>query len=178
MKKQILFTALLMLFVSFLNLSCQKETNKNSNQTNQASMETGISNVQPDATSAYNLEVVLHGEGNRNGHIRFRQDEDPAHIVTLGTKVHNLAPYHEYLLQRAVDVIIDGNCTGTNWLTLGRGSVPQSIYTDNKGDGSEELWRDLSAVPAGSVFDIHFRVLDAVTMQVVLTSDCYQFTVR
>lgn len=175
MKKKILYTALGILTVSLFNLSCQKQSIQSPGQEN---IETAVSNGQLNATSAYNLEVVLRGTRNQNGHIHFRQDEATPHIVTLGTTVHNLAPFHEYLLQRAVDVNLDGNCTGTNWLTLGKGLVPQSIYTNNKGDGSEELWRDLSAIPAGSVFDIHFRVLDAVTMQIVLTSDCYQYTVR
>jgi len=74
--------------------------------------------------------------------------------------------------------VVDGDCTSTSWLTLGFGLTPHSILTDDKGDGEDELWRDVSVVPSGSTFDIHFRVLDAVTMQVVLTSDCYQYTVR
>jgi len=56
--------------------------------------------------------------------------------------------------------------------------VPQSILTDDKGKGNEELWRDVSSVPRGSTFDIHFRIVDASTMAVVLTSDCHQYTVR
>ena len=56
-----------------------------------------------------------------------------------------------------MEVIIDGNCTGTAWLTLGKGSVPQSILTNAHGNGHEDLWRDLSAAATGSVFDIHFQ---------------------
>jgi hypothetical protein len=40
------------------------------------------------------------------------------------------------------------------------------------------LWRDVSAVPSGSTFDIHFQVIDAVTLAVVLASDCLQYQVR
>ena len=137
-----------------------------------------VGNAQKQAPDHYNLDVELYGQGNENGDIKFRQDPDLAKIVTLDTKIQHLLPNHEYLLQRAVDVIIDGNCTGTAWLTLGFGSTPQSIMTNGGGNGHEELWRDLSAVPSGKVFDIHFRVLDAANMAVVLTSDCYQFTVR
>jgi len=128
----------------------------------------------------YNLEAVLYGEGNQNGHIHFRQDPDPAKIITLDTKVHHLLPNHEYLLQRAVDAInvVDGDCTSTSWLTLGHGLTPQSILTDDKGNGEEVLWRDVSAVPSGLMFDIHFRVIDKVSLEVVLTSDCYQYIVR
>jgi hypothetical protein len=35
----------------------------------------------------------------------------------------------------------------------------------------------LAAVALGTEFDIHFRVIDAVTSAVVLQSACYQFTV-
>jgi hypothetical protein len=94
--------------------------------------------------------------------------------------VHNLLPNHEYLLQRAVDPInvVDGNCTSTTWLTLGKGLTPQSIFTDNDGNGTEELWRDVTAIPSGSKFDIHFQVIDAVSLAVVLTGNCYQYEVR
>ena len=98
----------------------------------------------------------------------------------MGTWVRDLEPNHEYKLQRAVDPInvIDGNCTSTSWLTLGKGLVPQTILTDDRGTGREDLWRSVAALPSGSMFDIHFRVIDAVTSEVVLTSDCYQYTVR
>jgi hypothetical protein len=131
-------------------------------------------------TPKFNLEVNLYGEGNQNGHIHFRQDPDPAKIITLDTKILHLLPNHEYLLQRAVNTInvVDGGCTSTSWLTLGLGLTPQSILTDDKGDGQEELWRNVSAAPSGSTFDIHFRIIDAVSLEAVLTSDCYQYMVR
>src|SRR5258708_3950336 len=61
----------------------------------------------------FNLEVILHGEGNAFGHVEFRQDNDVDKIITLNTWVRDLAPNHEYKLQRAVDTNLDGNCTGT-----------------------------------------------------------------
>jgi hypothetical protein len=130
---------------------------------------------QPD--QHYNLNVILTG-GKSFGFIQFTQSA--AKIITLDTKVTRLAPNHEYLLQRAVDAInvVDGNCTSTAWLTLGKGLTPQSIMTDADGNGEESLWRDVSAIPSGSKFDIHFQVIDAVTMDVVLTSDCYWYQVR
>jgi len=64
------------------------------------------------------------------------------------------------------------------WLTLGKGLVPQSILTDDKGTGNEDLFRDISIIPSGSCFDIHFRVIDAITSAVVLNSDCYEYVVR
>jgi hypothetical protein len=39
------------------------------------------------------------------------------------------------------------------------------------------LFRDLAAVPTGSQFDIHFRVIDAVSLAPVLQSGCCRFTV-
>jgi hypothetical protein len=126
-------------------------------------------------TPNFNLEVVLRGQGF--GLVKFRQPNDAQKIVYLDTWVSDLAPNSEYLLQRAVDVTIDDNCTGTEWLTLGRGVQPQSIATDAGGTGRAELFRDLSAVPLGTEFDIHFRVINAVTQTVVLESGCYQFRI-
>jgi hypothetical protein len=126
-------------------------------------------------TPDFNLEIVLRGQGF--GLVKFRQPNDAQKIIYLDTWVRDLAPDSEYLLQRAVDVTIDDNCTGTEWLTLGRGAQAQSIATDAGGTGRAELFRDLSAVPLGAEFDIHFRVIDAVTQTVVLESGCYQFRV-
>lgn len=126
-------------------------------------------------TPNFNLEVILRGDGF--GHVEFRQRNDASRIVDLGVWVRDLAPNHQYQLQRAVDQTLDGVCTSTSWLTLGKGLVAQTIETDDKGTGREALFRDLSAFQAGTTFDIHFQVIDASTHVVVLTSDCYQFTV-
>jgi hypothetical protein len=129
-------------------------------------------------TPPFNLEVILRAVdgGQGFGHVRFRQPNDDAKIVYLDTWVRDLAPNHSYVLQRAVDTVLDGTCTGTAWLTLGKGLVPQAITTDEGGTGREALFRDLAALPTGSRFDIHFRVLDAVSLAPVLQSDCYRFT--
>jgi hypothetical protein len=177
MRKQILYAGLLLVSASLFILSCQKEINKE-----QLKMQNSSKALNTEAPERipFDLNVVLRGAGNRDGHIKFRQDPDPAKIIELDIKVHHLTPNHEYLLQRAVDAInvVDDNCTSTSWLTLGKGLAPQSILTDEHGKGSEVLWRDVTAIPSGSTFDIHFRVLDAVSGEVVLNSDCYQYTVR
>lgn len=167
--------------IIFMLAACQKEIHQEKVQPPITSIAKADAAADAIAkTPSFNLEVVLDGEGNQNGHIHFRQDADAAKIITLDTKVHNLLPNHQYLLQRAVDPanVVDGNCTSTSWLTLGHGLTPQSITTNDKGDGEEELWRDVSAVASGSSFDIHFRIIDAVSMAVVLNSDCYQYMVR
>ncbi len=176
MKKQ-LFYVVLFLLPALLNFSCKKDIQKPEDKTNV------VSPSQPGQRSApppFNLEVILRGEGKRFGHVKFRQDNDADKIIDLGIWVRDLEPNHEYKLQRAVDPInvIDGECTSTSWLTLGKGLVPQTILTDDRGTGREDLWRSVSMLPSGSMFDIHFRVIDAVTLEVVLTSDCYQYTVR
>jgi len=125
-------------------------------------------------TPNFNLEVVLRGDGF--GLVKFRQPNDGATIVYLDVWVRDLVPATEYLLQRAVDTQVDGTCTSDAWLTLGKGGVPQSITTDARGTGREELWRNIPA-PPGAAFDIHFRVIDKATTAVVLQSDCYQFRV-
>jgi len=62
--------------------------------------------------------------------------------------------------------------------TLAAGPVrAQAITTDETGTGREQLFRNLAAFPVGSRFDIHFRVIDAATGAVVLTSGCYQYTI-
>jgi len=168
------FLALAMLSTVLLIFSCQKETHQQKQQTE-------LAKNNPNAeTPPFNLEVILRGEGNAFGLVKFRQDVDPSKIITLDTWVRDLEPNHNYLLQRAVDPInvVDGDCTSTSWLTLGKGLIAQSIITDATGTGKEQLWRDITAVPSGSGFDIHFRIVDAVNMAVVLTSDCYQYTAR
>ena len=167
-----------LLFASLMTtcISCQKEVR----QQNEQHQEEIVTTIGASNNPTFNLEVTLRGEGNSFGLIKFRQDVDPSKIIVLDTWVRNLEPNHQYQLQRAVDAInvVDGNCTSTNWLTLGKGLIPQSILTEENGTGREELWRDISMIASGSSFDIHFRVIDAVTSAVLLTSDCYQYQVR
>jgi hypothetical protein len=133
------------------------------------------------ATPNFNLEVILRpaagGPDNSFGLVKFRQPKDADVIVYLDVWVRDLAPNHSYFLQRATDSNVNDDCTGTNWLTLGQGLVPQAITTDERGTGRADLWRNLAAIPLGTEFDIHFRVIDAVSSSVVLASACYQFTV-
>lgn len=174
MRKQIVYASLLIASFSFFNLSCHK---------NQPEEERACSlhHTNPSGP-CYNLDVILNGSVKEKqfGFIKFRQDPDTARIITLETSLKNLIPNHEYLLQRAVDAanIVDGSCSSTTWLTLGKGLTPQSILTNAHGDGSEALWRAVTAIARGTSFDIHFQVIDATNMAVVLTSDCYQYTVR
>jgi hypothetical protein len=125
-------------------------------------------------TPNFNLEIVLRGDGF--GLVKFRQPNDADKIIYLDTWVRDLAPNTSYLLQRAVDTNVDDDCTSAGWLTLGKGPQAQAITTDESGTGREELFRNLTA-PVGSEFDIHFRVIDANTGAVALTSECYQFTI-
>jgi hypothetical protein len=126
-------------------------------------------------TPNFNLEVILRGAGF--GQVKFRQPNDAAAIIYLDAWVRGLAPNTEYVLQRAVDPVVDDVCTSSAWLTLGRGLQPQSILTDAGGTGRAELFRDVSAFAPGSEFDIHFRVVNAQTQAVVLESECYQFRI-
>ena len=129
------------------------------------------------ATPPFNIEVILRDPsgGNAFGHVKFRQPKDADLIVNLDTWVRDLAPNTSYRLQRAVDANVNDDCTSATWLTLGRGTTPQTIVTDDRGTGRAALWRTLSTV--GNEFDIQFRVIDATTSAVVLKSACYQFVV-
>jgi hypothetical protein len=133
----------------------------------------------------YNLDVAFlpvdvksyHG-GEASGFLKFRQDPDTARIITLDTWVFNLEPNHSYQLQRAVDPITTSTCESTTWLTLGKGLLPQTIDTDSKGNGKADLFRDVTTATRGAQFRIHFQIVDAVSGATVLTSDCFQYTVR
>ena len=106
------------------------------------------------------------------------QDPDTARIINLNTWVRNLEPNHSYLLQRAVNPITDPDCSSTAWLTLGLGLDQQDLKTDSKGDGHAELWRAVTSIARGTQFRIHFQIVDATTLNPVLFSDCYDYTVR
>jgi len=133
------------------------------------------------ATPNFNLQVILRpveaATDTGFGLVKFRQPKDAEKVVYLDVWVRDLAPNHNYLLQRAVDTNVNDDCSGTNWLTLGQGLVPQAITTDETGTGRANLFRSLASIPLGTEFDIHFRVIDAVTSAVVLESACYQYTV-
>jgi hypothetical protein len=125
----------------------------------------------------FNLEVILRGTDGGFGHVTFRQANDDLLVIQLDTWIRGLAPNTAYELQRAVDGTLDGECTSTGWLTLGKGLTPQAITTDARGFGHEALWRSVAAFPVGSSFDIHFRVIEQATAAMVLESDCYRFTI-
>jgi hypothetical protein len=129
------------------------------------------------ATSAaqppFNIEAILQGDGF--GLVKFRQQKDPTqNIIDLDVWVRDLQPNTSYSLQRAVDTTLDGICTSTSWLTLGKGLTPQPIDTDDTGTGRAALWRDISSIEVGTAFDIYFRVVRTGTTNVALQSDCYR----
>src|SRR5229473_7107529 len=81
------------------------------------------------ATPPFNDEIILRDAKGAGGfgHVKFRQPNDADRIVYLDTWIRDLQPNTGYQLQRATDVNVNDDCTGTNWLTLGMGTVPQSI---------------------------------------------------
>ena len=137
------------------------------------------SSGEASATAAqqphFNLEAILRGDGF--GLVKLRQQKDPTqNILYMDVWVRDLLPNTSYGLQRAVDSPQDGVCTGTNWLTMGQGTTPQAILTDETGTGRAELWRPVPAT--GLPSDIHFRVIQSGTSSVALQSDCFQLLVR
>ena len=129
----------------------------------------------------YDLNVPLTSAGKYSGqgYIKYRQDPDTARVITLDTWVYKLQPNHSYVLQRAVNPIADiTGCSSVAWLTLGEGLQPKSIITNAHGDGYAKIWRNISGIARGVGFHIHFQIVDAVTLETVLTSDCYDYTVR
>jgi hypothetical protein len=137
--------------------------------------------ISPDrGPPAFNLEVDLRSLGESrddgHGHVSFRQPGDGSLMVLLRVSVRDLQPKTSYLLQRAVDQTLDGICTSTAWLTLGKGAQPQLVTTDPDGTAREDLFRILTG--PGSTFDIHFRIVRQDNSAVVLKSECYQFMVK
>ena len=186
-------TAALVLSLAALTTACQESSTApqllSANSSIAADRSTGD-------TPNYNLEVLLRPcsadvtgclvGGDGFGHVKFRQaGNDDVQRIDLGVWVRDLTPNTEYFLQRAVDTNLNGSCTGTSWLTLGLGPAlpPQSITTDDKGTGSADLFRIIPN-PAGSTFDIYFRIVQAGAnhtpdpTRIVLTSECYQFSVK
>lgn len=162
-----------------INFSCQKSVSENQNPSSTDPTLNEIIAKADSAVSPYNLNVILQGPNNALGFIKFRQNPDTSRIINLHTWVFNLKPYHTYLLQRAVNVITNPtHCSSTAWLTLGKGLTPQAIHTDKWGFGSESLWRDVSSVARGTEFYIHFQVIDSLTSEAVLSSDCHTYMVR
>ncbi|MBO9618793.1 MAG: hypothetical protein J7539_07110 [Niabella sp.] len=180
MKKYLLYVIAIMAIASACNIACRKQAGSTAQQpAPQQAISSAPQAAIGHAADLYNFDVTLLGMNQSKGTIRFRQDPATPKVITLYTKILNLLPDHEYQLQRAVDKIneVDGICSSNTWLTLGLGLTPHSIITDDEGNGHELLWRSVSAIPSGSSFDIHFQVIDAVSHEVVLTSDCYQYTV-
>jgi hypothetical protein len=130
------------------------------------------------ATPPFNLEAILRPlAGSGFGLVKFRQPDDDALTVFLDVWVRDLAPNTSYSLQRAVDSVLDGECTSTAWLTLGKGLDPQPIVTDASGTGRESLFRVLPSALPGTASDIHFRVVETATAAPVLQSDCHRYVV-
>ena len=165
--------------LSVITFSCQKGVSNNQKiQSNNPTPESVIAAAGIDMPP-YNLNVIMRSKTRGLGFTKFRQNADTARIINLDTWVFNLKPNHAYLLQRAVDPFTDTTtCSSTAWLTLGEGLVPHSIHTDRFGFGTAPLWRDVTAAPRGAAFYIHFQIIDSLTSEVVLTSDCNQYTVR
>jgi lysophospholipase L1-like esterase len=123
------------------------------------------------------LGPVAGGPEKASGTVAFRQPKDGDKLVYLHVSVRDVLPNHSYSFQRATDTSVDATCTGTNWLTLGKGLAPQTITTDAAGAGEAVFTRDLAAVPIDTRLDIQFHLIDAATSAVVLESACHQFTV-
>jgi hypothetical protein len=132
-------------------------------------------------TPNFNLQAVLRpastGPEHGFGLVKFRQPNDAEKTVLLDVWVRDLAPNHSYYLERATDSDVNDDCEGTNWVKLGHGPMLVAITTDDMGTGRAALFRNLGVTPLGAEFDIHFRVTDQASSDVVLESGCYQFTV-
>ena len=169
-----LFVAPLLIATALTALACD-----NLSHTLTAPVGPGSPSAAASVTPPFNLEAILRplGSGSGFGLVKFRQPKDDQLIVELDVSVRDLQANTSYSLQRAVDTVVDGQCTSTAWLTLGSGLQPLPIVTDASGRGTASLFRDLAAVGVGPHFDIYFRVVETATGTPVLQSGCYDFIV-
>jgi hypothetical protein len=126
-------------------------------------------------------QVMLHGSGW--GRVQFRQPEDGEARIFFITWLRELKTNTTYLLQQAIDPIVDGVCTvGTTnpaeWLTIGVGTKPFTITTDERGSFHAPLSRTLPRRLVGTTFDIHLRIIEEASKAVVQKSGCFQFQVN
>ena len=126
-------------------------------------------------------QVMLHGFGW--GRVLFRQPEDGEAKILFITWLRELKPNTTYLLQQAIDPVMDGVCTGgtTNpaeWLTIGVGRKPVAITTNGLGSFHAPLSRTLSRRLVGTTLDIHLRLIEEATQAVAQKSGCFQFQVN
>ena len=172
----VISSLLVILLLSVLGTACQKDPEVVPvTECTASEIQKPISSTAPH----YNLNVFLKGtSATACGYVEFRQEVDGAQFIHLDTWVHGLEPGTAYSLQRAVDTTLDGNCTSTTWLTLGKGLTAENITTDANGSGYAELFRSVSMIAVGTTFDIHFQIIKVSDSSVVLTGDCYQYTVR
>jgi hypothetical protein len=77
-KNWILLTVISTLFFS----ACEKENSTQQKEEEEIFAATKSANAE---TPPSNIEVILRGEGNRFGRIKFRQDNDAAKIIILDT---------------------------------------------------------------------------------------------
>jgi hypothetical protein len=126
-------------------------------------------------------QFLLHGSGW--GRVQFRQPEDGEAKLFFVTWLRELEPNASYLLQQAIDPVVDGVCTGgtanpAEWLTIGVGTKPFTITTDERGSFHAPLYRTLPRRLVGTSFDIHLRIIEEATEAVVQKSGCFQFKVN
>jgi hypothetical protein len=163
--------------LALLMAGCSQQGPAAPSQAGGATNVSGMLAAEAPATPPFNLEAALRdvNGGPGFGLVKFRQPKDADLIVYLDAWVRDLSPNTAYLLQRAVDTVVDGSCTSTSWLTLGKGLTPEPILTDDRGFGRAELFRALPDNLEGTAFDIYFRVIESATSAVVLQSGCYEY---
>ena len=177
MRRQAALSLVVSTFVSFASTACTSDATAPAATVDQRA--SAVAAPWGPEKPPFNLEAILRAPEGQDGFglVKFRQPNDADRIVYLDLWVRDLAPNTAFQLQRATDAAVNDDCTGTNWLTLGWGTTPRALTTDDRGTGRVSLFRNLGTVPLGTTFDIHFRVIDATTHAVVLNSGCFQFTV-
>ena len=121
----------------------------------------------------FNYEILLYGADDTRGVIRFAQ-KPGTNTITLNVYAHDLPADHHYTLQYAVEPVLNGDCSGSNWMNAGNGNADFDMESDRTGAIIEELRMNASDLLHGASFDVKFQLRDH-TSEVVLTSDCFPY---
>jgi len=114
--------------------------------------------------------TAISGQGTGHVLVSPTAKDRPTFDVQIEVNAHDMLPNSTFTVQRRVDLIPDGVCTSTTWLTNG------PITTSAGGAGAQHFEVERGApFVSGVRFDVQFRVIGNGTE---LRSECMTVTVK
>jgi hypothetical protein len=123
--------------------------------------------AEPGTQSAL---TAISGQGSGHVLVSPTARDRPTFDVQVEVNVRDMLPSSTFTVQRRVDLVPDGVCTSTTWLTNG----PITTSTGGAGAQHFEVERGAPFV-TGVSFDVQFRVIGNGAE---LRSDCFTVTVK